>query len=137
MNWEECINRNLMEKRTPDKELAKSLLNIAVDRFNFFLSKDISVFTLEGVYESIMELGHAFLALEGLKTISHECVIEFLKREHIDDYEAEFLHKLRRKRHGIKYYGKMLNRETIEKNVREGKNLFLKLKSIAEKKLVK
>jgi hypothetical protein len=50
MNWEECLKLNVIEKRTKDEELAKSLLKIAVERFNFFSTKNISLFTLEGIY---------------------------------------------------------------------------------------
>ena len=135
MNWEECIRSRVVEKRTKDKELAKSLFKIAADRFSFFSSKNISVFTLEGIYESIIELCHALLALEGLKTVSHECVIEFLRKKYLNDYETELLHKLRKKRHGIKYYGKILSEEILKRNVEIGKTLFLKLKSIIEEKL--
>jgi len=135
MRWKECFDRNLIEKRTKDKELAKSLLKIASNRFNFFSSKGISIFVLEGVYESVVELCHALLALEGLKTLSHECAIEFLRDKYLKEYEVEFLHKLRKKRHGIKYYGRILSEETIKRNVEIGKILFLKLKPLLEKKL--
>ena len=136
MNWEECIKLNLIEKRSKDKELAKSLLKIASSRFDFFSSKEISIFVLEGIYESIIELSHALMAIEGLKILSHECAIEFLRGRYIDDYEAEFLQKLRKKRHAIKYYGKILSEEVIKKFVETGKAIFLKLKSIVETKVI-
>lgn len=137
MNWDECTKLNMVEKRMEDKELAKSLFKISVARFNFFSSKDISIFTLEGIYESIIELCHALLALEGFKTLSHECSIEFLRNKYLNEYEVELLHKLRKKRHGIKYYGKILSEENLKRNVEIGKTLFLKLKSIIEEKLTK
>jgi uncharacterized protein (UPF0332 family) len=136
MNWEECIRSKLVEKRTKDKELAKSLLKMATKRFNFFSSKPISIFTFEGIYEAIIELCHALLALEGFKTLSHECAIEFLRNRYFSDYDVEFLHKLRKKRHGIKYYGQILSELTIKRNVEIGKNLFIKLKGILEEKLI-
>jgi len=93
MRWKECFDRNLIEKRTKDKELAKSLLKIASNRFNFFSSKGISIFVLEGVYESVVELCHALLALEGLKTLSHECAIEFLRDKYLKKMKVNFLIK--------------------------------------------
>jgi uncharacterized protein (UPF0332 family) len=135
MNWKECLKLNMVEKRAKDKELAKSLLKIAIERFNFFSSKVVSIFTLEGIYESIIELCHAILALEGLKTLSHECAIEFLRERYLNDYEVEFLHGLRKKRHGIKYYGKILSEESIKRNVERGKELFFKLRTKVEKNL--
>lgn len=47
-----------MRRRTKDKELSKSLLKIAVERSNSS-SKGYSIFTLEGIYESIIELPRA------------------------------------------------------------------------------
>jgi len=135
MNWEECLKLNMVEKRTKDEELAKSLLKIAVERFNFFSTKNISLFTLEGIYEAIMELCHAALALEGFKTISHECAIEFLRGRYISDDEVEFLHRLRKKRHSIKYYGRILSEESIKRNVEKGKELFLKIRPKIEENL--
>ncbi|MCS7105763.1 MAG: hypothetical protein NZ942_00370 [Candidatus Aenigmarchaeota archaeon] len=135
MRWEECIRIKMVEKRTKDKELAKSLLKIASERFDFFSSKPLSMFTLEGIYESIIELCHAVLALEGFKTLSHECAIEFLRGKYIDDYETEFLHKLRKKRHGVKYYGKIISEEVIKENLEKGRSLFLKLRLKVEKEL--
>lgn len=137
MRWSECAKNNLVERRTKDKELAKSLFKIAIDRFDFFSTKEVSIFVLEGMYESIIELCHAFLALEGLKTLSHECAIEFLRGRNLNDYEVEFLHTLRKKRHGIKYYGRTLSEEVIKKNVEKGKTAFLRLKSILKDELTK
>ena len=43
MNWEECVKLGKIEKRTPDRELAKSLLKIAGERFGFFYSKNVDI----------------------------------------------------------------------------------------------
>ncbi len=135
MNWEEYVELNKVEKRTPDSELARSLLKIAGKRFEYFYTKDISVFSLEGVYEAVLELCHALMTYEGLKTLSHECAIEYLRNRYLDDYETEFLQKLRKKRHGIKYYGNALSEDTIVSYIEKTKTLFQKLKEITEKKL--
>ena len=135
MIWKDCIRLGKVEKRTQDKELAKSLLNIATERFNFFRNKEGSVFVLEGVYEAIIELCHAILALNGYKTLSHECAIEFLRERYLNSYEVEFLHKLRKKRHNIKYYGKIFSKEIIERNVKIASKIFLKLKTLLKEEL--
>jgi len=61
------------------------------------------------------------MALQGLKTVSHECAIAFMKGRYLDDYEVDFLGKLRKKRHGTKYYGRILSEETIESNIERAK----------------
>ena len=76
------------------------------ERIRFFKEKEVSVFVFEWFYEAILEICHAFLALEGFKTVSHECAIEFLRNNAIlSDSQIEFLHRMRRIKHGIKYYG--------------------------------
>ena len=127
----------MMEKRTPDSELAKSLLIMATNRFDYFFPKGNSIFTMEGIYEAILELSHTLMALQGLKTVSHECAIAFLKGRYLDDYEVDFLDKLRKKRHGAKYYGRILSEETIGNNIERGVAVFKKMKSVAEKELAK
>jgi hypothetical protein len=135
MRWSECIKSGLVERRAKDKELAKSLFKMAVDRFEFFSSKETSIFTLEGIYESILELCHSLLSLEGFKTLSHECAIEFLRNKCLNDYETELLDKLRKRRHGAKYYGELLSEAVIKKNIDNGTMIFLKVKTFVEKKL--
>ncbi len=136
MSWEECMKLGMVEKRTPDEELAKSLLKIAGERFDFFYSKNTSIFAMEGIYEAILELSHAFLALEGLKTLSHECAIDFLRGKYLDEYETDFLQKMRKKRHGVKYYGTSVSFEILKANMEKGRALFLKLKTILEGKII-
>ncbi|MBS7645780.1 hypothetical protein KEJ44_07075 [Candidatus Bathyarchaeota archaeon] len=136
MRWSECISSGLVEKRTKDKELAKSLFKMAIDRFEFFSSKEAGIFVLEGIYESILELCHSLLSLEGYKTVSHECAIEFLRGRCLNDYEIELLDKLRKRRHGAKYYGESLSSAVIKRNIENGTVIFQKLKTFVEKKLV-
>lgn len=139
MRWEECMKLNLIEKRTKDKELAKSLFKIALGRFRFLMSKEEDeenlIFVLEGIYEVILELCHSILALNGFKTLSHECAIEFLRNRYLNDYEMEFLQRLRKLRHGIKYYGKILKSESIKDNLGRSKQIFAKIRVILEREL--
>jgi hypothetical protein len=57
------------------------------------------------------------------------------KSRYISDDEVEFLHRLRKKRHSIKYYGRILSEESIKRNVEKGKELFLKLRPKIEENL--
>jgi uncharacterized protein (UPF0332 family) len=137
MNWEECVRENIIEKRTKDKELAESLFRMALDRFRFLMSKrenkENLIFILEGAYDAILELCHSLLALNGFKTLSHECAIEFLRNRYLDNYETDFLQRLRKLRHGIKYYGRTLKTENIKANLERSSQIFEKIKNILEK----
>lgn len=57
MRWEDCLRENKVEKRKIDKELAKSQVKIARERFEFFksieLSESTARFIMEGYYEAI------------------------------------------------------------------------------------
>ena len=120
-----------------DAKLAQSFVKIAKERLKFFSSKEISVFTLEGVYEAILELCHAFLALNGVKTVSHECAIEFLRENGILKFsDIEFLHQLRRRRHGIKYYGIAIGNDVLEKYIERATRIFDELANKLEKEFL-
>ena len=125
-----------METKRKDAKLARSLLKIAKERMKFFSSREISVFTLEGFYEAILEVCHSFLALSGTKTISHECAIEFLRENGIlKSSDVEFLHQLRKRRHSVKYYGVAISDDVLKRYVERAHRIFDELVIKLEKDL--
>lgn len=61
MRWNECLERNLVERKRRDKKLSFSLMKMAEKRIEFFASKEISVFVLEGVYRPFLSYAMLFL----------------------------------------------------------------------------
>lgn len=130
------MEKKLAETKRKDAKLARSLVKIAKERIKFFSSKEILVFTLEGYYEAVLEVCHAFLALNGTKTISHECAIEFLRENGVlKSSDVEFLHQLRRRRHSIKYYGVAIRNDVLGKYVERAHRIFDELVTKLEKEL--
>ena len=107
LNFEYYLSKGLVKKRRKDTDLASSLVNSSRDRMKF--SKEIMKsrprYALEMAYESVIELIEALLALEGLKSWSHEANIVFLLKVGFIETDIARLDLSRRKRHSSKYYG--------------------------------
>lgn len=140
MIWKECIASGMVRRRTKDLELARSLLNTAKDRIEAYAKEMVITeknarFVFEEYYEAILELLHALIALEGYKSYNHECAIEFLREFYgsiFNDSEIELLHRLRRIRNSIKYYGALMSKKEVEELLRDGGLIFNKILDFVE-----
>lgn len=76
--WNE--SSDLVSKRTPDKEKARSLLEIVALREKDLTTKgeEFTTLIVEGYYEIIKELLTALLSLDGYKSLSHELLVGYL-----------------------------------------------------------
>jgi hypothetical protein len=109
--FEEFIKEKEVKKATPDKELAKSLVEEAETRIEIALEMKLdekrATVIFELLYDSLRELIDALLALEGYKSYSHEANIAYLKKlPDFSDFEVSSLDSFRRIRNSSKYYGK-------------------------------
>ncbi len=125
-------------KRWIDTNLAKGLMEDAEDRFPFgeeILSKKPK-YAFENAYEAVRELADALLALEGWKSFSHEASISFLQKfSEFNKIELEILDKIRKKRNDSKYYGKIIDKNQAEEDIKFLKKIFDKLIKILNIKL--
>jgi hypothetical protein len=102
-------------KKIPiDKNLVKSLTDQATRRLAYVepvqITADNSDFVLEHYYEALRTLADAVLALNGYKSYSHEASIAYFAND--KDFSPMLLEgfdRLRRKRHGIHYYGQRVS----------------------------
>lgn len=69
------------------------------------------------------------------KTLSHECAIEFLREKYLDNSEVEFLQNVRKLRHGVKYYGKLIKYQNALILVQREREIFEKLSQLLENKI--
>lgn len=100
-------------KITPNKEKAKSLLKMAMERLEMLSSVDLTRFpslVLEGHYEAIKELAAAILAADGYKTRgegAHKTLVGYLGKHYpeLTEYEAGLIDELRVTRNRISYDG--------------------------------
>lgn len=123
----------------PDSEKAKSLLKMAVQRQKMIKTIDSSKFTspkTEEYYEIIKELASALLALDGMKTLSHKVLIDYLKKfKELSTGERLRIDELRKIRNRIAYNGFFVPDDFLARNERVYIKIISKLKSIITKKL--
>lgn len=109
-DFEYYIGEGEVKKQSPDRNLSDSLAQDARKRFNYSLSQKLdeksAKYIYEDIYDSLRAAIDALLALQGFKSYSHAAGISFLKRFGFPDNELEFLEKMRKRRNGMKYYGK-------------------------------
>jgi len=133
MKWRDCLENGIVRKRSKDAELAKALLAAAKDRIEEYAEKQEMTdknarFVFEEYYEAILELIHSLLAASGYRAGNHECAIEFLRfYPELGEAEIELLHRMRRIRNSIKYYGSLMHRDEIEALISRAKILFNKI----------
>lgn len=131
------MEKGIARKRSKDIELAKSLRMAAKDRIEEYAEKQEITeknarFVFEEYYEATLELIHSLLAASGYKVGNHECAIEFLRLyPELSESEIELLHRMRRIRNSIKYYGLLMHREEVEELINRAKVLFDKIAKLS------
>ncbi len=125
-DFEEFLRKGIVKKQSPDKARSKNLMSeanrkfeqikrvvskIGVDNQN---SNDI----IEDCYDVILGLIRAKMFLKGFGSSglgAHEAEVSFLKKLKFEEYEIEFINRLRCFRNGILYYGKRFDKEFADK----------------------
>lgn len=132
----------MLHKVFPDKEKAKSIFNMALDRESFISTlkdKNFSTIIAENYYEVIKELSTALLLLNGLKAIGEnahkEIIGSLMDYAGLSDYEVSTLQDLRDRRNKSQYEGRPINPSYLENNKVILLKIIDKLKSIVGDKL--
>lgn len=135
--WDEHSAK--VSKITPDKEKARSLLQLVELREKDLLAKSEEFATLmvEGYYEIIKELITAIMGIDGYKTVSHELLVGYLARFYQDfsPAEVQIIDQLRKIRNDIDYRGVMISPEYVTRNKHFILRIISKLKAVVTKKL--
>ena len=137
-SWEDCLFSNQAIKRSPDKEKAKSLIEIAEDRIKFSV-KEINDktgnYVFEDYYSSLLEIIHALVTLDGFKVSNHICLGHYLKDVLQRDDLFRLFDDCRFKRNSLVYYGKKMDFDTSKDAIEKAKRLFKELNKIIEAKI--
>ncbi len=132
MSWKECIEKGIITNNVPDEERAKQMLNMADLRLEFWneeINEKFTALKVEAYYDIIKELIFAHLYKNGFNCTNHLCLIAYLKEKMSDfDYEIEKIDELRRIRNEINYRGATVQKDFLERNELEFKNIICKLK---------
>ena len=127
-------------KITPDKEKAKSILNmisLLEERIKTQDRKRMAALIIADYYEIAKELITAILLLDGYKTLSHKDLIDYLKENYPDcsSHEISILDSLRVLRNRIAYEGFLIEDSYLARNELLLKSIIKKLNGFVENKL--
>jgi len=132
-------------RTTPDRERAMSLMDMAgirLDSIKLMENSDSRKFAskiVEEYYETILELVTAIMSLDGYKTRSdavgsHMASINYMRKyREVTDYEIALMDSMRKKRIGVKYYGRNVDPEYIKRKRNEILSLIDKLELITNR----
>ncbi len=109
-------------KITKNPLRAKSLIDMAKDRFGDIKKESKPYKIIEGYYEVIKELITGLMYADGFKTLSHKMLVLYIEKEYkeFDKSEVILIDLLRKLRNNIVYYGEKIEREFLinnEKNI--------------------
>jgi hypothetical protein len=140
--FEEFLSSGIIKKQTSDRERAKNLILESEDKLNFFykvreklgISELNPNYIIETCYDVLIELIRAKLLIDGYKTDSHEAEVSYMKNLGFSENDANFMNQLRYFRNGIKYYGRILDKEYSKKVLNFTKGIYPLLKKLTNEK---
>jgi hypothetical protein len=119
-SFESFVKEGIVKKQSPDIERASSLVKEAESKKAFFdkIIKKFSIkdtnpnYIVETSYDILIELIRAKLFLDGFNSSnSHEAEVAYMRNMHFNEDEVMFMNSLRYYRNGIKYYGRIFDKE--------------------------
>lgn len=115
--FQSYLESKKVNKASPDRELARALLQNVEEREKSTLKLEVKEFPLlvfENLYDCLRELLDALLAVEGYKSYSHEASIAYLRHFKFPESKIAQLDRFRAKRNNSKYYGRSPSRDDAE-----------------------
>ena len=132
MSWKECVDERIITQSVPDEERSNQMLIMANLRLKFWDKKvadEFIVLKVEAYYDIIKELLFAHLYKNGYNCTNHLCLIAYLKEKINDfDFETQKIDELRKVRNEINYRGLTIQKDYLERNELEFKNIIKRLK---------
>ena len=130
-------------KISPDKEKAKSMLKMVDTTTEMIKQIDIAKFSsnvTKEYYDLIRELISVVLLLDGYKTYgegAHRKLIEYIQSNYkaLSEYELSLIDDLRITRNKISYDGFFVEKDYIERKIKDIREIIGKLKGIIKEKL--
>ncbi len=139
--FEEFIKKGIVNKQTPNKNRALSLIKEAEEKKAFLNLSLNSIpkekmnanFIIDYCYDILMEIIRAKMFIEGYNSDnSHEAEISYLKVLGFSEADLTFMDELRYYRNGIKYYGTILDKDYAEKVLVFMNKNYLKIKNLVK-----
>lgn len=128
-----------MESVSPNKELAKSILDMTLlieKRIALQDRKTMHALILADYYEILKELLTALLLLDGHKTVSHKELLDyFAERRAFPSHESILLDDLRVMRNRILYEGFSTRESYLRRHETEYRGIISKLRALLKQRL--
>lgn len=125
--WKDCIDSGILVKTMPDKERSSQMLKMANTRLKFWdkpIDNEFIALKVEAYYDVIRELIFAHLYKNGYNCTNHICLIAYLREKLKDfDYEIHKIDELRKVRNEITYRGFAVQKDYLQRNGLEFKNI--------------
>lgn len=139
MDWEQCLNTNV-KKRTPNPEEARSLLKMAKIRLKDNNRRERTPENISLIVETYWEVNKqlitSLLNLNGYKSYSQDCLIRFVEKFYdFSDPDLERMDQLRRLRNNIDYRGEFLDKDYLNRNEEQIREIISKLEEKVEDEL--
>ncbi len=137
--FEEFLRKGIVKKQTPNEQRAQSLLKEAENNEEFFnmslklIPKDKMSynFIVNSCYDIMMELIRSKMFIDGYNSgSSHEAEVSYLRKLEFSEAEITFMDELRYYRNGIKYYGKILDKEYADNVLQFMRKILPQLKKL-------
>lgn len=134
------LENNFVKKQSSNPEEAESLMNKALNRFEYIktqkITRQTASFIFEDVYEAFREGSQALMALKGYKPFSHEALIAFLKEFYdFSEFELSSFDRYRILRNKTVYAAEIISEETCKASLKFLEDFLPKLKKEFEKEL--
>jgi len=142
--FEEFVRTGIVNKRSPDFNRARSLVNEAENRKRFLdemvekmgiTDKNANYF-IENSYDILIELIRAKMLLDGFHASgkgAHEAEVSYTRLIGLNETETRFINDLRFFRNGILYYGKDFDSNYAKKVLKFVNNIFPVLRKSLKK----
>ena len=136
-SWTDCLNSNNSKKITPDREKAKSLIEISEERIKYSvreINEKTANFVFEDYYSSVLELVQAIVLIAGYNVTNHICLGFFIRDIMKKDDLFRLFDDCRYKRNSLVYYGKRMDFETAKDAIEKAKRLIKELNKLVNLK---
>lgn len=137
MLFEKSLQEGTIKRVVKDKLRAQSLIKVAKDAL--LAAKELQLkehnynSIIRELYESLRQHCEAIGYLHGYKFESHEVITYFLKELLKEENISLRFDHYRKLRNGINYYGRNVNKETVEQGLKEIPEIINKLEKYLDK----
>lgn len=136
------VSKNLVKRKSVDREEAKSLIEKAAKRLEYLKQQEINenntTFIFEDIYEAVREAIQALMSLKGYKPYSHEAVVAFVREFYaLPEHTISTVNRYRILRNKVVYSATNISVLSCKEALKFAEKFIQKLKTIFEEEYKK